>query len=452
MTKRKESRRPERQITPYDILGILLILLFLFGLPSFLLNLNSPEEPGRYSSYAGPILPMSSLSGGEKVAVSREVTLDFGIYMEEREFRSDPERVVVTDAYTLANPSAEPVTVELVWGFETRFAEDAPVITVDGLPAEATVWRSTDNDGKVAHADSFEAYRGALTDIDYLAEAMAEVVPWNVPVKVYHFHSMSYEGDGENPPMLDIAYKYGKTTNLWVRTYSAAGYDGKDYHLAFDIGQDAWLYVVGDDLEDMTIGGIKVHTQGVYQAKEVEGLTYELEIYDSTFDQCLWEAAQAYQYDWEENPGSGAELVTPEMLYNGAMKAIVAQGESLPGDVDSMDSRFGGVYNGLRMIYWVFPVEIPANGSVTVSGIYEKQSSCNFGDDRHGYDIATALGSNLCFSEQRVNLVNTHLVTIAGEGEAQNFGFDPAKGVTTVMLDQTVERYFLDLLIAEEQN
>ena len=444
MTKRK-NRRPGSAIDPGTIIAVLLLPAVFLGMYLFL----NPGRAGEFSFYSGPVLPLSSLSGGEHVTVRRDVTLDFGIYLKEKEYSSASERVGVTDTYTLTNAANDTASVELVWGFETRFSGEMPTITVDGEPAEAAVWAAVDTDGKVRSAGSFSAYRNARTENDFLGTAMAEAPVWDVPVKVYHFYNMAYEGEEANPPSLDISYSYGKTTNLWVRTYSTTGYDRESHHLTFSTGEDAWIYVIGDDLVDMSVCGSRVHTQGIFQATEVEGLTYELEIYESTFMECLWEAARDYVYDWEEDPGPGVELVTPEMLYDGVMKRIVDSVYQQPGGVRSMDSLFGGIYSGTGMIYWVFPVEIPAGGSVTVSGTYVKESSWNSANQRHGYDVATTLGSSLNIPEQTVTLVNAQLITIVRDGESQNFGFDLENGVTTVTLDPATERYFLDVIKAE---
>lgn len=451
MNEKRRHGRPRSRFTAQEIIGYPLIIGTLVGLPMLILSLLSPAKAGEYSIYNGPILPLSSISGGEQLEVERDVTLDFGIYGEELKHYYDEERVRVTDLYTLTNPTAEDITVELSWGFRTRFADDLPTLLVNGEPANAAVWGHVNAEGGLGGAGThnFESWRKALTERDFLAEAMEEAPQWDVPVKVYHFYNIAYEGDLPYPPILDISYNYGETTCLWTRSYGSTGSDKKKYHIGCDIDKDVWLYVIGDDLVDMTVAGSKMHTMGVYQSTEVEGVTWELETYESTFMECLWEAVQDYEFDWEETPGSGVELVTREMLFDFAMKATVGSGKQEPGGVYLMDTLLGNTYDAMRMIYWVFPVEIPAGGSATFSVTYEKESSYNTGDKRHGYDIATTLGSNLNFIQQRVKLVNTELVTIAEEGEAQNMGFKP--GVQEVVLDMTQERYFVDLLRVEAE-
>ena len=254
--------------------------------------------------------------------------------------------------------------------------------------------------------------------------------------------------------MLGISYKYSNKTNLWMRTCDMSGVQSGREYLYFELDQDVWLYVVGEDLKEMEVGGAIVHTFGIHTASQVEGVTWELETYEASFADCLWESAQVYAYPGD---GPGTTLLTPEMLYNSAMGQIAAKGW-MPGNSYSMNGYFHELYSDSRMLYWVFPVEIPAGGSVTVSGTYVKESSSNTEGNKHGYDIATTLGSNLHFTEQCVRLVNTEPVAILplyvdGQvlGFSQNFGFDLHKGITEVKLDLNEERYYLDLMLMTEQ-
>lgn len=451
----KRNRRRSRRISGGDILALLVLACVIWVIPSFLLDKTNPDGLGEYGIYNGPILPLSSLSGGEGLEVSRDVTLDFAIYYELKEYSHAPERVRVTDAYTLTNPTEQTVTVKLSWPFEGRLSEQLPVITVDGEPAQATVWPAKAlNDGKGGIND-FGEYAAALSEKDLLAEAMAPAQTWDQTVKVYHFYNLNYEGEErEVPPMLGISYKYSNKTNLWMRSCDMSGIaDGRE-HLYFDLDEDVWLYVVGEDLQELEIGGAIVHTFGIHTASQAEGVTWEVETFDASFSDCLWEAVQVYTCG-EDCPGGA--LVTPEMLYNHTMGEI-AEKKQMPGNSYSMEGYFYELYTDQRMLYWVFPVEIPAGESVTVTGSYVKKRHYFSDEVRHGYDLATTLGSDLHFTEQKVRLVNTEPVAIMPryedgqvKGFRQNFGFDLHKGITEVTLDLTQEWYYVDLMVLTEQ-
>lgn len=97
-----------------------------------------------------------------------------------------------------------------------------------------------------------------------------------------------------------------------------------------------------------------------------------------------------------------------------------------------------------RVMYLRFSVTIPAGGSVDVIAQMMKDASIDFvGDkkDRNGYDMVTQLGSDLTFTAQTASVSNTEYIEIID----QNFGFDPANGVTEVELDLSVEHYWLEV-------
>lgn len=440
MNDKKQQGRPRSRFTAKEILGYLAIIAVVVGFPMLILKLLEPPAAGSYQHYASPILPLSSLSGGERVEAERLLTLDFGVY-EEEEYRYQ-EEVLVTDTYTLTNPTAENVTVELSWPIVTDLSGEAPVISVDGQRTDARLLLYTVRERSLYSADDFEQYCDIYLTENFMENGLEPTPEWDVPVKVYHFYNIAYEGDQANA-WLKVSGKYGKTTNLWTRTYGACTEEKGGVEIIFMTGEDAWLYVIGDDLEDMTINGsLYRNLGGIEQQPEVEGVTFELETYESTFMECLWEAAAAYV---PEDATSGTELVTAEMRYDYAMRRIVDSGNQLPGGFHDMDTLFYKLYTNKQMIYWLFPVEIPAGGSVTVSATYRQQSNYNSSGQRHGYDIATTLGSNLNFASQRVRLVNTDPVTIAEQGEAQNLGVNLNTGVLEAELDLTQERYFIDL-------
>lgn len=436
MKKEQKKRRAGRKISAGDIMALFVLFLILYGLPRLLMGLLAPEEPGAYSMYGRPILPMTSISGAEELEAARTVTLDFAAYEEEKEYEYAPESVRVTDSCTLTNPTDRTVRAELAWGFDTSFYEGLPAITVDGAPCSGTVLSGPAMDMTRPKIADFQMYSDYLLETDLLAQAMEEAPVWDTPVKVYHFYDLEYEGEEAHPPMLGVSWKVSQDSTVWTRKFNISGTAGGRNYLNFTIDEDVWLWVIGDEPEELEAVGTRSHTIGQYSHKVVEGLHYALESYDSTFMECLRAAAEDYAADLDAP-------VTPQMLVDEVLKQIT---DLEPGGYDSAGYYFDGLYQDRRMIYWVIPVEIPAGGSVAVSGTYEMESSHNVNGDRHGYDIATTLGSNLNFTQQRAVLVNTDPIIITELAGGQNFGFDLDAGVTEVVMDTEVERYFLDLL------
>ena len=90
-------------------------------------------------------------------------------------------------------------------------------------------------------------------------------------------------------------------------------------------------------------------------------------------------------------------------------------------------------------------VTIPAGGSLTVTAEMTKSPSFDYACTRtenrgiYGYDMVTALGSQLTFTGQEAVIEDRGLVEIA----FQNFGFDLETGVRRVALDVGQDHYYL---------
>ena len=446
MNNRKQQGRTRSRFTAKEILGYLAIVATIGAIIWMFVALFAPQGAGTYSYYRGPVLPVTGVSGCEDLNVERLVTLDFSVYETGR---AREEGVLVTDSYTLTNSTTEDVTAELSFALEfVPWRQDIPAFAVDGVQNTARFLPQSVPDVSLFNAIDFEAYRDGFLEADLLNAALAPAPTWDVPVKVYHFYNIAYEGTEHSFPVLDIGYKLNETTDIWTMTYDSVGSDKEGRgHCNFDMGQEGWIYVIGNELEDMTVGGSVVRSMGLYEAEAIEGVTYELETYESTFMECLRQAAEAYRYTGDA--GNLAEMVTPEMLVDYAIKQIIGSETRRKDSGQVMNGLFDDLLDRRSTTCWLVAVEIPAGSSVTVSASYWKEASFNTGDMRHGYDIATTLGSNLNFTGQRVRLVNTDPVTIARKGEAQNLGFDPDKGILEVTLDLTQERYYLDLLRKE---
>ena len=97
-----------------------------------------------------------------------------------------------------------------------------------------------------------------------------------------------------------------------------------------------------------------------------------------------------------------------------------------------------------RIMYLTFPVTIPAGETVTVEAQSVKYSSPCYGkrgDDVHGYELMTSLGSGLNITEQIVRTVNIDSAELVDN----NFGFDWENSVTEVILDSNVQQYWMQV-------
>ncbi len=457
-----QKKRPQRHGPAASTIVIML------GLVVFLYGLSLPWRGGGqiaagYDVYAGPIMPLTTVSGGEGLEARRNVDLDFFTYgAEYNATMFDPSKVLVTDTYVLTNTASEDRQVELAYPYVLKAILERgffPTITVDGQEARPDIYFTMDTGNDFARAESFDGYKKLLAQKDYFATAMEEPVVADIPVKAYHFTDITYNGDRQGTPFLTLTFTIPKGVNVWTRHYDRfqVGEEKDSYTIWFqddlDEKDDAWLFVANGDIENLTFGGNLSYNET--QSSSLTALTYEYEcdvtyeyeIVETTFADLMWKFAQEYDYWEEEDSSTDPGLITPEILYRDVMKLLggtMGEGyDPITGEVvHNVEDDFSFTHTGIRLQYMVFPVTIPAGESITVEAQYWKEASFFFADPedhREGYEIATGLGSDLQFTDQTATIQNTQWVGIL----EQDLGFAPDTGASQTTMDLSQERYYL---------
>ena len=481
------------------------------------------SEASTFMSYAGPVFPLTLGAENGSVTAERSITLDFSPWIPEwlsneemlsgRTWLTEAERqealaqydelypeggrwrssddILVTDAYTLANPSQEDQTVTLLYPFATSLNDLGrltPTLTLDGSELETAlhvgaysggfegVWDGTiggDPEGSVNldYADSWENYKNLLSDGTYLANALgAGPDVSGIPVTVYKFTDpygpLKDEEAGVPNPSLQVGFDldYSRTAVLtWG--FDSGNFDRENGTMiqGFSIpqpgelgyGEDVYcLLVLGEDIQNMTTGGYV--TGGADPDTEpLEGCGVTVERYESDLDTMLREILAPVWQELRQNTyeQDGAELdVDFETWYRAVLEYLLAYGilspsgaerygagrlEDIVSDVDTID----------RVCWLEAEITIPAGDSVTLSASMTKEASYDFycahteNQGVKGYDLVTALGSTLDFTGQTASLVNTENIEIV----RQNFGFDLEAGITEVALDPAEPHYYLEI-------
>lgn len=449
------KRKAKRGI-PEGIVGTTLFLLIFLLAHYVLQNSEDFRKAGSYSYYQGPILPMTSVSGAEGITVQRQVELDFSVFSQAQESILDPLCVAVEDAYVLQNPTPEPKRVVLAYPFEGQMTDEArfiPAIRVNGTPVEAEFAAAPDVQNVVKNAGTWKGYKKAILEHDHLGEALAEPPALDIPVTVLHFYDIGYEGERDlGNIFLSMEFQKPEEVSLWVHEMRCISYDaisremGLMFQATTDFQGEGWLIAKGD-LPALAPKGNKGYEFG--RAPEETTVTWQLETYDTTLGAVLQDLAQEYDF-WEDNssfPDPG--LATPEEIYSGAAKRYASglYKDTMNGCID-VSSLFYETVSEIVLMYWIFPVEVPANGTVAVSAKYQQECSEDFAmeNDRGGCDIAATLGSNLDIRTQSVSVTNLEGLQVSG----QNMDLDPAKGIWQAALDGEEERYFIDVVPKKE--
>ena len=395
-------------------------------------------------------------------------------------------KIHVTDTYTITNSSSEYQTVSILYPFASSLnglSENRPTITINGEAINTALhagsyagtfqgawenWAEThENPGSLnlQYIESWEGYETLLSDGSYLERALGDYPDLShIPVIVYKFTDAwgpAEDDDAGIPnPSMRIMFEmdYDKTNVLSYGFHSGSndrenGIMGRGFSIREEgerwYGNPYYLIVNGDDVQNMTSQG---YVTGGWDTKnEVEsGVTITRT--ESDLESALREASSFYYGEMtdvqnyvETDPEYGFEM------YYGLLKEhLVAYGVLSEKEIDRYASGWIEELDivGVDRVFWLeAEITIPAGESVTLTAAFEKEPSFDFtcADTANkgisGYDMVTALGSNLIFTQQTACLEDRGQIEIV----RQNFGFDLENGIKEVTLDLTVPHYYLEV-------
>lgn len=408
-------------------------------------------EPGgsgdceHFTSYQGPILPLTAVESETGLSISREITLEISSEMR------------FSDQYTLKNPSEEDITITAAYPFVGSFSQlTAPRAYADGDEAETKLYcgpnsgrfygfaspdADQDQRWNIANMESFEDYQALLEDGSYGDMAFSGGYDLSQPVTVYHFETTG--SSDEQAATIGVSMNVNSDTT--VLSYGFNGWSRDDnggttvsYFIRH--GSLRMLIVLGQDIGDFSV---QSYENGACEpGTELEGLSADWTRVETTLGQVLAEIAQDQEVEHQEL----FVQATGDFLLNyGALSPDPAERYD-SGYLDMLISDAASVE---RIFYQALEVTVPAGGRVTLTFEGEKQPSFNYYDTGdvtlRGYELATTLGSNLTFETQTATLIQNGISTVYKD----DFGFDPEAEASTVTLDQTIPSY--EFTTKEEQ-
>lgn len=442
-------------------------------------------EGAAFMSYSGPVFPLTTAEDGTDLTAERTLIWDFttGTYQD-----GSPRQwgAVVTDGYTLSNPTEEDITVTALYPFTGSFSElekQRPTITVDGVKTDAVlyagayaggfqgVWQSDGGDGyqldgttlNLEYPDSWTDYKALLESGNYFRQALGDAPVLDIPVTVYEFtdfeaphaeynaatQAIEFTIDQERTTVLT----YGFNGGSWDEE---TGWQQHSYFVPDGVRHEPEkkvLVVLGADIGDYTLTG---YENGGCE-REIDGVSCTVTRRETTMDEVLDEVCRAYYNDyagWQYGMKDSEVEAVPYPLFRRAAAELLVQYGILSGD-GMMDRYADGRLDEIisetmsheRVLYLAVPVTVPAGSEVDITLKFWKEPSFDYGcsdsanKDLQGYDMVTALGSTLDFTAQTAALANTDNIELV----RQNLGFDLDAGVTEVVLDLSQEHYYLEI-------
>lgn len=424
----------------------------VIGLQGFLRCGSSGENGtlggfnGRFQSYAGPVLPLTARTGGEKITAKREVTFDFTAARSDGESSAPDGDCQVTDSYLLAADGVGQ-TAELLYPFVSTvrsLEETQPEVTADGGTVEVLLAVGGGSDYGV---EDWTTYQELFQDSSYQASALEEPDLSQAAV-VYELTEVA--GPETEGGATTLALTIPEQESMTVLSYGFDGYeqreDGTTRYSLFvpqegELRQKLLLIFLGGEPENYTITG---YENGACRAgEEVAGVTAAVTRRETTLGDVLGEATEDY--------ARLMELEAQEtVLYQAAAKELAAgMGDDWYGRLDDVLMAAG---TQRRVFYLSWRQEVPAGETVKVAVTYWREASRNFGGGGgdtavRGYDLVTRLGSSLTFTGQSARIVDGGLVDIV----EQNFGFDLGQGIKKAALELDQDHYYLAVRRSENQ-
>ena len=425
---------------------------------------SSGGSAPNFLSYAGPVLPLTTLESDTGLTAERALTFDFtpGTYDD-----GSPRQwgAQVTDHYVLTNPTEADVTVTALYPVTGSFASlgsMAPQLTVNGSPAEAILYGSSyagtfgdenDRDGSthnLAGPYSWEDYAALVSDEGYLTDALGDGPDLSTPVIVYRFSDFSAPHETYRAATQAVEFTIDESTST-ILSYgfnglsldAQTGWRRYDYFVPDGIRKESnlkVLVVLGEDISSYTLQG---YSNGACETA-IDGVTCTVTRQETTLEDVLQElcrtelAQYTDQTQWPE-----LSQLPLELYVKAAAELLTEYGPLSDAPMDRyMDGRLDDLLNEAlfmdRVLYLAVPVTVPAGGSTELSVTFWKEPSYDFagsGTEREGlqdFGVLTTAGSNLDFSSQTAALVNGSGVEIWED----DFGLVPEGDAVSLDLSQ----------------
>lgn len=425
---------------------------------------SSGGSAPNFLSYAGPVLPLTTLESDTGLTAERALTFDFtpGTYDD-----GSPRQwgAQVTDHYVLTNPTEADVTVTALYPVTGSFASlgsMAPQLTVNGSPAEAILYGSSyagtfgdenDRDGSthnLAGPYSWEDYAALVSDEGYLTDALGDGPDLSTPVIVYRFSDFSAPHETYRAATQAVEFTIDESTTT-ILSYgfnglsldAQTGWRRYDYFVPDGIRKESnlkVLVVLGEDISSYTLQG---YSNGACETA-IDGVTCTVTRQETTLEDVLQElcrtelAQYTDQTQWPE-----LSQLPLELYVKAAAELLTEYGPLSDAPMDRyMDGRLDDLLNEAlfmdRVLYLAVPVTVPAGGSTELSVTFWKEPSYDFagsGTEREGlqdFGVLTTAGSNLDFSSQTAALVNGSGVEIWED----DFGLVPEGDAVSLDLSQ----------------
>lgn len=438
---------------------------------------NGVPEGAPAFHYEGPILPIFAQQE-TALTINRHVVFDFA----PQKSNWNDSLFWVEDHYQITNDTAENQTINLVYPFCANFTQTPwPVIRVEDEEVSADLVSGgyaggfagvpghEQMDVNLTGLTGWEDYQALLQGSSYWQAAQAKAPMLNQPVTVYEL--TNFQGaEGQNAATIAVHFKMDpEKTSILTYRFNGGSSDsetGSETRSAFiheggakTTAKTRYLIAVGEDIIQYQVKGYQ--DGSCEPEKALPGLTADIIRWEGTLGEVLEKVAKEEYEEIKGKGTAGSETLAPQVSFEGYFEAVskffsrngpqgkeprerYAQGELL--DILRETATMP------RVLYWIFPVTVPAGESVQLTVEMQKPTSYfyEWQDSRYAgvqsVELAAQLGSNLSFSGQSAEIRGAENLEIV----EQNFGFDPQNEIWKTQLNTQQSHWKLAVRQKEE--
>lgn len=425
---------------------------------------------GNFSSYNGPILPLSALENNSAIEVSRALDLDF-TGMEDESTRFANPDALVEDTYTLTNPTDSDLTITAAYPSLGNIADSGqylPMLFLDGQPVDASMAASgyiggftgtqapgepLDNSLNLDTDRTWEKYRPLLEDGALLDTALRGRTLDDHKVTVYRFSDISY------PEEFDAAYlsmEFSLPPESVVLTYGLNGFSRDEetgvcrYGFFASHAANPRIIIVGEPPASYKVQGYEDGGEEVKISIDAT-VTQEESTLSAVLRQAVSDTLAEPMRELDIAPAIDEEFCYQALL---SMLDYTALGDD-PKDRYEWIILSELVDEALaveRVFYLTASVTVPAGGSIELRAGYRKRLSFNYftgedDTDLYSCDWAATAGSRLKLGTQQVSVTLPNNWSIA----EQNVGITLENRRGHAEPDPGLEHCFINITSAPQR-
>lgn len=364
---------------------------------------DGKQEAANYTHYASPLLSLDLLEEQEDLSVERTLTVD----AQQRE----SNRVLVQDSYLLTNHSQQEQTLTLSYSMGSSFRKvELPQLLVNGEEnreeqqlrvSNSLTAFCDDGENLSLYSNSWDRFVTALSAANWLDEDREFT---DVSILVYEIYDVSAPKTAPEAATVALQFRCDEDTLIWNNNLNGLWQDGEERR--YDVFLSEWqrhpqqskeIWVFGDEVQDLTL---QAYTDGSCEIP-LDGVSAKVRSYQSSLEEAVTRALGDYvQSQYPEV----LEHLDMDSLCTAALQYLRYSplGEEPQPRYQNLQSweLFSDVLAVERLFKLEQTVTIPAQSSIQVDIVLEKEPSWDMERREYGLEIAAGLGSTLHFESQ----------------------------------------------------